>query len=76
MKRDSDGSVPIRESVPNKVLNHTIILILPCTVVHMQVHFLFSKAMLLKEKGNMAHYSSSPLATLACFVRQRVDLPW
>ena len=62
------------ESAPYKVLNHTVVFVLSCTVVSMQEHFFLTKTMLVKEVDT-THHSISPLAAISCFIGQKIDLP-
>lgn len=56
---ESDDCVPSSECAPNKVLDHTVVFILSCTVASVEMNFLLSKAMLLKEV-DLAHVASFP----------------
>ena len=62
------------ESAPYKVVEHTIILVLPCTVVSVKVDMLLTETVALKEVVKTTHHSVCTLTTISSFVSQVIDL--
>ena len=59
---------------PHEVVEHGIVLVLPHTVVRMQVNMCFSQAMLLKKVVEQRDDGVGPLPCVAGFINE-VDLP-
>ena len=61
-EEESDMCVELNHNPPDEVVEHGIVLILPHTVVSMQVHTHLHQTVLLKKVVENANYGVGPLA--------------
>ena len=71
----SDLGVPPCHDPPGEVLQHTIVFVLPATVVCMEEHLHLAQAMSVEEVVKLANDCIGPLAASFCLIAEEVNLP-
>ena len=73
---ETDLCVEPNHHPPYEVMEHSVILVLPHTIVRMKVDMCLSQSMLLEEMVEHADDGVGPLPRIAGFINEVVDLPW
>ena len=74
-KGEVDMAVQSSHHSPDEVMEHRVVLILPHTIVRMQVHIHLSQTVLVEEMMEHANNCVSSLPCIAGFINEVVDLP-
>ena len=61
--------------MPDKILNHSVVLVLSCTVVCVQENIHLSKAVVLEKEMGSANHSICAFTAVTSFIREKVNLP-
>ena len=75
-KGESDLCVDPNHHPPYEVMEHGVALVLPHTIVRMQVDMCLPQSMLLEEMVEHADDGIGSLPSIAGFINEVVDLPW
>ena len=67
---------PVRISSPHQILQHGGVFVLPSTVVCVQAHSHFPKAIVLKIVVEKTNYSVGSFSCVTSFINDEVYLPW
>ena len=71
-----DCVVHTSQDPPHQILQHGIVFVLPSTVVCVQAHSRFPKAIVLKKVVEKTNYSVGSFSCVTSFINDEVYLPW
>ena len=73
-ERQCDLLVPPSQDSPHQILHHASIFVLPAAVVGVEMHIMFSQAILLKEEMQQRHHTVGTLPSVDTLIKHEVNL--